>query len=148
MVLNMKTHKSEIFQQLIRLHEKELSIEKESIERLKNSPSFVAAVAKSRMRALRIEKILQEFREQAPLFEKLSNEVGIGALTAVESSQYGVRRQLIVHDTEVQFFDRDYELAAVRLEDFPFKKVGDRQSYQTGRPGEQFEVLETLLRIQ
>lgn len=52
-----------------------------------------------------------------------------------------------MHDTEVDYFDRDYELAAVRLRDFPFKKLGDRQSYFTGRPGEQFEVTETLIRL-
>lgn len=139
--------KAEIFQQLIRLHEQELAIEKESIERLKNSDSFTAAVAKARARVLRIEQLLQEFRAQAPLFESPSKEVAVGALATVDSSQYGPRRQLIVHDTEVDYFDRDYELAAVRLRDFPFKKLGDRQSYFTGRPGEQFEVTETLIRL-
>lgn len=62
--------KAEIFQQLIRLHEQELAIEKESIERLKNSDSFTAAVAKARARVLRIEQLLQEFRAQA-LFSKV-----------------------------------------------------------------------------
>jgi hypothetical protein len=142
-----RLNKRQVFEAFIDEHRRLLQVSLDVVKRFAKVGTFEQAVEAERKTADRIAALLESF-ERILNSLKPSTKPEPGALVVVSSSHFGTQHHLIVPATECALFEHTgVKIRPVLPDFFRAKKIGDVESYWTGRSGEQFEVKDEIVDI-
>lgn len=140
-----KPHKSDIVAALIEAHEHERRICIDFVSDHEGQETFESAMNGMRAKVARIDSCIANFRQMP---RGTLAVVDVGAALVVDNSERGREHYAVVKATEIAAVPvGPHQVRIATREQFAGMKPGSVKKYRTGRPGEQFEVTDTLVEI-